>query len=130
MVESTLKLMRFLTGSIVPTSLPPVDRDEVARMAEQLTNATPQDSLRFLLSRFGEECAISFSGAEDVVLIDMASRLGLRYSVFSLDTGRLHAETYRFIDKVRAHYGIDIALMSPQAEPLQAFVKKKGLFSF
>jgi phosphoadenosine phosphosulfate reductase len=129
-VESTLKLMRFLTGSIVPTSLPPVDRDEVARMAEPLTNATPQDSLRFLLSRFGEDCAISFSGAEDVVLIDMASRTGLRYSVFSLDTGRLHAETYRFIDKVRAHYGIDIALFSPQAEPLQAFVKKKGLFSF
>ena len=129
-VESTLKLMRFLTGSIAPTGLPPLSREEVSRMAAELINATPQDSLRFLLSRFGEECAIAFSGAEDVALIDMASRSGLRYSVFCLDTGRLHPETYRFIDKVRAHYGVDIALMSPQAEPLQAFVRKKGLFSF
>lgn len=133
-VESTLKLMRFLSGSIAPGSAVsaqlPVDREEIARMAAQLTNATPQDSLRSLLSRFGEECAIAFSGAEDVVLIDMASRAGFRYSVFCLDTGRLHPETYRFIDKVRAHYGIEITLMSPQAEPLQAFVRKKGLFSF
>ena len=129
-VESTLKLMRTLTAPSAPSAAPPVEREEVPRLAAQLTNATPQDSLRFLLSRFGDECAIAFSGAEDVVLIDMAARSGLRYSVFCLDTGRLHPETYRFIDKVRAHYNIEISLMSPQAEPLQAFVRKKGLFSF
>ena len=135
-IESTLKLMRALSSaSEAPSAAnsaqrPPLDREEVSRMAAQLTNATPQDSLRFLLSRFGEDCAIAFSGAEDVVLIDMAARSGLRYSVFCLDTGRLHPETYRFIDKVRTHYGVDISLLSAQAEPLQAFVRKKGLFSF
>jgi phosphoadenosine phosphosulfate reductase len=36
------------------------------------------------------EIAISFSGAEDVVLIDLVSKLGLNCEVFSLDTGRLH----------------------------------------
>jgi len=31
---------------------------------------------------------------------------------------------------VRNHYGVSIELMSPAAEPLQALVEKKGLFSF
>ena len=57
-------------------------------------------------------------------------KAGLPFSVFTLDTGRLHPETYRFLEKVRSHYGVSIEMMSPQAEPLQAFVEKKGLFSF
>ena len=60
----------------------------------------------------------------------MASESGLPFSVFCLDTGRLHPETYRFIDAVRKRYEIEIALMSPEAAPLQALVRQKGLFSF
>jgi phosphoadenosine phosphosulfate reductase len=64
------------------------------------------------------------------VLVDMAARLGLAFRVFCLDTGRLHEETYRFIDRVRAHYGVDIELLVPDGQPLEAFVRTKGLFSF
>lgn len=77
--------------------------------------------------------AVSFSGAEDVVLIDMLSRIDGaldRVSVFSLDTGRLHAETYRFIDKVRERYGIEIDLRMPDPEAVGELVRRKGLFSF
>ena len=135
-VTSTLKLMRLLAETAPgaapssPSASAPVSEAEVPLLVDQLAHAEPMDTLRYLLGRFGSDCAIAFSGAEDVVLIDMAARLGLRYSVFCLDTGRLHPETYRFIDKVRAHYNIEIELYSPQAEPLQAFVRKKGLFSF
>ena len=74
--------------------------------------------------------ALSFSGAEDVVLIDMACQLSDTVEVFCLDTGRLHPETYRYIDQVRNHYGIEIDLQSPDAVDLAAMVKAKGLFSF
>lgn len=77
-----------------------------------------------------DNIAISFSGAEDVVLIDMAIKAKKNIAVFSLDTGRLHAETYRFIEQVRNHYGIQIDILSPNAEKLEAFTKEKGLFSF
>ncbi|MGC4007618.1 MAG: phosphoadenosine phosphosulfate reductase family protein [Pseudomonas sp.] len=50
--------------------------------------------------------------------------------VFSLDTGRLHPETYRFIEQVREHYGIAIEVMTPDPRLLEPFVKEKGLFSF
>ena len=64
------------------------------------------------------------------MLVHMASEIGLPFAVFCLDTGRLHPETYRFIDTVRKRYGIEIDLVSPEAAPLQALVKRKGLFSF
>lgn len=127
---STLKLMQRLAPPAPVTAEPRVTPDELANLISNLSTAEPQDVVRDAFERFGAECAIAWSGAEDVVLIDMAVRSGLPFSVFSLDTGRLHPETYRFIDKVRKHYGIEIELMAPEAAPLQAFVRKKGLFSF
>jgi phosphoadenosine phosphosulfate reductase len=51
-------------------------------------------------------------------------------TVLSLDTGRLHPETYRFIDTVRKRYGVDVAVQSPDPKALEPFVRTKGLFSF
>ncbi len=109
---------------------PPLELEEIRRLALELREKPPEEILAFGLRRYGEACALAFSGAEDVVLIDMAARSGVPFSVFCLDTGRLHEETYRFIDRVRGFYGIDIQVVSPQAEPVQAMVRKKGLFSF
>ncbi|MFZ5652831.1 MAG: phosphoadenylyl-sulfate reductase [Pseudomonadota bacterium] len=94
-----------------------------------LANQSPQDILGYALQRF-DNIAISFSGAEDVVLIDMAYRIRQDIQVFSLDTGRLHPETYRFIDRVREHYGIAIDVLYPDAEAVRNLVREKGLFSF
>lgn len=95
----------------------------------ELHGKNPRTILKTALANF-DNIAISFSGAEDVVLIDMALQLGKSVQVFSLDTGRLHPETYRFIEQVRKHYQIDIEVLSPDREQLDAFVKQKGLFSF
>ncbi|MBT6594366.1 MAG: phosphoadenylyl-sulfate reductase, partial [Porticoccaceae bacterium] len=46
------------------------------------------------------------------------------------DTGRLHAQTYRFIEAVRNHYDIKIDLVMPEAAKVEKLVKEKGLFSF
>jgi phosphoadenosine phosphosulfate reductase len=90
----------------------------------------PADILAFAVERCSPDIAISFSGAEDVVLLDFASRLDLPHRVITLDTGRLHPETYQFIDQVREHYGIEIELFFPQPGPVQELVREKGLFSF
>ena len=83
------------------------------------------------LTRFEKgTIAVSFSGAEDVVLLDLIHRLGYKVDVFSLDTGRLHPETYEFIEKIRTHYATPIELLSPDAKALGELVKEKGLFSF
>jgi phosphoadenosine phosphosulfate reductase len=103
---------------------------EIAEAARELHDKPPQEILAWGLARHGASCALAFSGAEDVVLIDMAMRTGLPFSVFCLDTGRLHEETYRFIDRVRAFYGVDIQVMFPEPIAVESLVRKKGLFSF
>jgi phosphoadenosine phosphosulfate reductase len=103
---------------------------EIAEAARELRDKPPQEILAWGLARHGASCALAFSGAEDVVLIDMAMRTGLPFSVFCLDTGRLHEETYRFIDRVRAFYGVDIQVMFPEPIAVESLVRKKGLFSF
>ncbi|KHN40882.1 5'-adenylylsulfate reductase 3, chloroplastic [Glycine soja] len=82
------------------------------------------------LEKFGNDIAIAFSGAEDVALIEYAHLTGRPYRVFSLDTGRLNPETYKFFDAVEKHYGIHIEYMFPDAVEVQALVRTKGLFSF
>ncbi len=136
---STLQFIKEALGggtaqaSETPSSSAPsaaLSAEEIAQLSLEFDKAPPERTIQWLLGRFAGQSAIAFSGAEDVALIDIAVKSGLPFSVFTLDTGRLHPETYRFIEKVRTHYGIAIELMSPAAEPLQAFVEKKGLFSF
>jgi len=95
----------------------------------ELATQSPQEILSYALENF-DNIAISFSGAEDVVLIDMAYKIRKDIQVFSLDTGRLHAQTYRFIEAVRNHYDIKIDLVMPEAAKVEKLVKEKGLFSF
>jgi phosphoadenosine phosphosulfate reductase len=108
----------------------PLDLARLQDVATEYAARTPQDVLALALAEYSPDIGISFSGAEDVVLIDMAARLGKAFRVFSLDTGRLHPETYRFLERVRTHYGISIESYAPQTDAVEALVREKGLFSF
>jgi phosphoadenosine phosphosulfate reductase len=68
--------------------------------------------------------------AEDMVLTDLILKAGLPIGIFSLETGRLHKETLEVLDKVKAHYGHDIALYRPQPELVDAYVAQNGLNAF
>lgn len=105
---------------------PPLD---LPALQAELAGASPRTVLKTAFERFAN-VTLSFSGAEDVVLIDMACRLRERVRVFTLDTGRLHPETYRFIEEVRKRYPIDLAVYSPDPVQLEKLVREKGLFSF
>ena len=93
---------------------------------------SPQQVLERAFGQFDRDrIAISFSGAEDVVLLDMASRiLGSSFHVFTLDTGRLYEETHEFIEKVRQTYDIVLDVLTPDNYAVEEFVREKGLFSF
>jgi phosphoadenosine phosphosulfate reductase len=96
---------------------------------QKLQTESPQKIIKYALSQF-DNIAISFSGAEDVVLIEMARNYRPDIQVFCLDTGRLHVETYRYLEKIRKHYGIKIEIMSPDGDAVRKLVTEKGLFSF
>ena len=107
-----------------------IDAQQVDALAAELDAMHPADIMKRAQQEYGAELAISFSGAEDVVLVDMASRTGLPFRVFTLDTARLHAQTYKFLDTVRERYGVPIEAYFPQPEGVQDLVRAKGYFSF
>ncbi|HLT05434.1 MAG TPA: phosphoadenylyl-sulfate reductase [Pseudomonas sp.] len=107
-----------------------IDPSHIADLATRYADKAPQDILKLAFEHFGDDLWVSFSGAEDVVLVDMAWKLNRNLQVFSLDTGRLHPETYRFIEQVREHYSLPIDILSPDPQLLEPLVREKGLFSF
>ena len=102
---------------------------EIEELNTRLSNSKPKDIIQEV-SELWPNLAISFSGAEDVALIDMASKLIDEPAIFTLDTGRLHAQTYEFIESVRKHYELPIETLHPDPQQLSRLIKDKGLFSF
>jgi len=103
--------------------------EEIEELNTRLSNSEPTEIIQ-TVSELWPNLAISFSGAEDVVLIEMASKLTDKPAIFTLDTGRLHEQTYEFIESVRRHYELPIETLHPDPERLGRLILGKGLFSF
>jgi phosphoadenosine phosphosulfate reductase len=69
-------------------------------------------------------------GAEDMVLTDAILRWRLPLHIFTLDTGRLHAETLALLDAVEQRHGYVIERVHPDATAVEAHVAAHGAFSF
>jgi len=89
---------------------------------------------RLLLERIATAyapAALSSSlGAEDMVLTDLIAREGLPIEIFTLDTGRLHAETRDMLGRVQSHYGIALRVMQPEAQAVVEYVTTHGRNAF
>ncbi len=105
------------------------DTQDLERLSSELAGKNPRTILKAAFFHY-DSIAVSFSGAEDVVLLDMASKIKPDVAVFTLDTGRLHPETYRLIETVRERYPIRLEILSPEHAALERMVGEKGLFSF
>ncbi len=107
------------------STIPPI-----SRLVEELRTAPPIQTIDRALELHGEDIAIAFSGSDDVVLLEYAKQTGRPFQVFCIDTGRLHPQTYRFIEDVEQHYQIRIKLWVPDTIAVQDLVRSKGLYSF
>jgi len=103
---------------------------DMEALVSQLSNAHPRRIIEKALDLFGDQLAVSFSGAEDVLLLEFAHQLGRPFRVFTLDTGRLHPETYRLFGEVEKRYGVRVEALFPEREELESLVRRKGMFSF
>jgi phosphoadenosine phosphosulfate reductase len=91
---------------------------QVAELQAQAESWNPEQALRWGLDRFNQTLGIASSfGAEDVVLIDLAARLGKKFRVFTLDTDFLFPETYTLIDAIEKKYGLDVERTRPEYTP-------------
>jgi phosphoadenosine phosphosulfate reductase len=87
--------------------------------------------LQWALKNFRGKLALASSfGAEDMVLIDMITKLEPGIRIFTLDTGRLNEETYEVMDAVRRKYGVKIESYFPKTDAVESLERAKGFYSF
>ncbi|TDG20845.1 phosphoadenylyl-sulfate reductase [Paraburkholderia silviterrae] len=68
--------------------------------------------------------------AEDMLLTHAILSRGVKIGIFSLNTGRLHAETLGMIERVSERYGYEIEQFRPQQDAVDEYVTQHGLNAF
>jgi phosphoadenosine phosphosulfate reductase len=109
-----------------------IDELEAGELSVEFEGEEPQTVLEWAIKRFAPNIAISTSFQIDsVVLIDMAYEIDPEIPVFSVDTGRLPAETLELADRLRSRYpGLNLELIRPEGTEVDAMVGKHGVDLF
>ncbi len=104
---------------------------DVAAANEQLKGKSAQEILKWAYDTFGNDitCANSYS-IEDVALMFMIHQINPQAPIFSLDTGRLHEETYEVMEACRENIGHPVQHYFPNTEAVEQMERAKGLYSF
>lgn len=89
-----------------------------------------QKTLSRIAEEFSPAVLASSLAAEDMVLTDLILRARLPIGIFSLDTGRLHAETLDVLARIKETYGVEVKSYRPEPAAVDTYVNKHGLNAF
>ncbi len=92
--------------------------------------AATQATLARIAADFSPAVFASSLAAEDMVLTDLILKAKLPIGIFTLETGRLHAETLGMLDRIRDTYGYDVMPYRPDPAAVEAYVAANGLNAF
>jgi len=92
-----------------------VDVTELAARAAELETAPAGKVLAWAMGRFGAGVSVACS-FQDCVLVDLAVAVDPAVEVLFLDTGFHFPETLAFVEEVRAHYDLNLRVMTPGPE--------------
>ncbi|MEX0801021.1 MAG: phosphoadenylyl-sulfate reductase [Dehalococcoidia bacterium] len=117
-----------MTSEVKPAAFSP---DKLESLNKELAGKPAEEIIRWAAGTFGSDITLASSfGAEDVVVIDMIARVAPEIPVFTLDTGRLHQETYDVMESVRVKYDLPIVSMFPDRVAVEQLEREKGFYSF
>jgi phosphoadenylyl-sulfate reductase (thioredoxin) len=98
---------------------------------ERLETLPPGELLRWAYETHGDRAGIVTSFQDTgCVMIDIACTQGTPLRVLTVDTLRLHEETYALIDQVEARYGIAVERFTPDPDALRQMVQRHGEYLF
>tara|TARA_B100000315_G_scaffold249323_1_gene280363 strand:+ start:2158 stop:2889 length:732 start_codon:yes stop_codon:yes gene_type:complete len=103
---------------------------DIESLNKDFKDKSPQQVLEWALEKFHPKITLASSfGAEDIVLIDMIKKINPDARIFTLETGRLHQETYDLMDKVKVRFG-DLEVYYPDTAEVEDMVQKHGINLF
>lgn len=116
---------------VTPSVTADDDRAWLAAHAAWAEDAPAGEVLARTAARFGARAVIATSfGVEDIVLLHLARAHAPAFTAFTLDTGRLPAETFEVMEDVRVRLGAQVETYVPDHRAVQALVDDGGWFSF
>jgi phosphoadenosine phosphosulfate reductase len=88
------------------------------------------EATQALLLNLGQDYSpVAFAnsfGAEDMVLTDLICKHASNVEIFTLDTGRLPAETYTLMQETLQRYGQRIVPYFPEHQPIEQYLREHG----
>ena len=128
--------MNASVSALRPPTANPATRPQLTAELRAAVDAKAAVALQFLreaVAEFGAGGELAFAnsfGAEDMVLTDLILANALPIEIFSLDTGRLPAETYTLIGEVERRYGTKLKIYFPDAGAVENYVRSHGINAF
>ncbi|MBN8443346.1 MAG: phosphoadenylyl-sulfate reductase [Thauera sp.] len=128
--------MNAAVSLLRPAATNPATRPELTealRAAVADKAAAALEFLRAAVTELGANGELTFAnsfGAEDMVLTDLILREKLPIEIFSLDTGRLPAETYTLIGEVEQRYATKLKVFFPDSSAVEQYVRTHGINAF
>lgn len=103
-------------------------KSKVDQFNADLEGKTAQEIIEWVFETFGiSEIALASSlGAEDQVLTDIMLSKNKKSRIFTLDTGRLHPETYSVMSKCIMKYNFKYEVMFPDTKSTEEAVTEYG----
>jgi phosphoadenosine phosphosulfate reductase len=93
----------------------PVGEEDLAAISERFETAPASAVIRWAVETFGGSMALAAS-FEDIVLIDLATKVAPGIEVIFLDTEAHFPETLSFVEEVRARYGLNLTVTKPSPD--------------
>jgi len=90
----------------------PVGEEDLAAISERFETAPASAVIRWAVETFGDSIALAAS-FEDIVLIDLTTKVAPGIEVVFLDTEAHFPETQSFVEEVRARYGLNLTVTKP-----------------
>jgi phosphoadenosine phosphosulfate reductase len=103
---------------------------EVASADLEHKAAAVRELLAEALAEHGRLVYSNSLGAEAMVLTDIIWTHLPQIDVFSIDTGRLHEETYELLERLQRRYRRTLRLVYPDAASLERLVARQGVNGF
>lgn len=106
--------------------------EDITKDTLKKLNAMPADELiKWAFDNFGERCAVGTSfQLTGTVIVDIASRCAKKFRVFTIDTLRLHPETYEAINNTEERYGLCVERYFPEESALKNMIERFGEYLF
>jgi len=92
--------------------------------------AAVRELLERALARHGRLVYANSLGAEAMALTDIIWTHLPQIDVFSIDTGRLHEETYELLERLQRRYRRKVRVVYPDAAALERLVARQGVNGF